>query len=45
MAVRELYRGEISGSQIVTAMGSVSAANLIILSESNGQQVTLIADG
>lgn len=47
MAAAEIYYGELSGSLIATAINTanVSAANLIIITASNGQQVLILKDG
>ena len=45
MAYSNLYEGFISSSDIITAIGAVSASNIISIVSSNGQQVLMLADG
>ena len=44
MAFTQLYDGAISGAALTTALGDISAANLLTIVSSNGQQVLVLRD-
>lgn len=42
MAASLIYEGDISSGSIITAIGSISAANILAFVSANGQATTLI---